>query len=113
MARPASSLTARLNALASPADHALREALYHAQEGGVTREEVLGVTTLLLWALIFIVTGKYVLFGSPPARAGAGGYGVEHHACRFETYCEQANHEKLTHGHRAGGDRYHHRGQRL
>ena len=42
--------------------YALREALFHAREGGVTREEVLGVTSLLLWALIFIVTCKYVLF---------------------------------------------------
>ena len=42
--------------------YALREALTHAQAGGVTRAEVLGVTSLLLWALIFIVTVKYVLF---------------------------------------------------
>ena len=42
--------------------YAMREALIHAQEGGITREEVLGVTSLLLWALLFIVTAKYVLF---------------------------------------------------
>src|SRR3954449_4953374 len=41
--------------------YAMREALIHAQEGGITREEVLGVTSLLLWALLFIVTAKYVL----------------------------------------------------
>ena len=38
--------------------YAMREALIHAQEGGITREEVLGVTSLLLWALLFIVTGE-------------------------------------------------------
>ena len=53
--------------------YALREALYHAQEGGVTREEVLGVTSLLLWALIFIVTGKYVLFLMRADNRGEGG----------------------------------------
>ena len=46
---------------------------YHAQEGGVTREEVLGVTSLLLWALIFIVTGKYVLFLMRADNRGEGG----------------------------------------
>ena len=53
--------------------YALREALFHAQEGGVTREEVLGVTSLLLWALIFIVTGKYVLFLMRADNRGEGG----------------------------------------
>ena len=53
--------------------YALREALHHAQEGGVTREEVLGVTSLLLWALIFIVTGKYVLFLMRADNHGEGG----------------------------------------
>jgi KUP system potassium uptake protein len=53
--------------------YALREALYHAREGGVTRDEVLGVTSLLLWALIFIVTGKYVLFLMRADNHGEGG----------------------------------------
>ena len=53
--------------------YALREALFHAQEGGVTREEVLGVTSLLLWALIFIVTCKYVLFLMRADNRGEGG----------------------------------------
>jgi KUP system potassium uptake protein len=53
--------------------YALREALHHAQEGGVTRAEVLGVTSLLLWALIFIVTGKYVLFLMRADNRGEGG----------------------------------------
>jgi KUP system potassium uptake protein len=53
--------------------YAMREALLHAQEGGLTREEVLGVTSLLLWALIFIVTGKYVLFLLRADNRGEGG----------------------------------------
>ncbi len=53
--------------------YALREALHHAEEGGVTRAEVLGVTSLLLWALIFIVTGKYVLFLMRADNHGEGG----------------------------------------
>ena len=53
--------------------YALREALLHCQEGGVSREEVLGVTSLLLWALIFIVTGKYVLFLLRADNRGEGG----------------------------------------
>lgn len=53
--------------------YALREALSHAQEGGITRSEVLGVTSLLLWALLFIVTGKYVLFLLRADNRGEGG----------------------------------------
>ncbi len=53
--------------------YALREALFHAREGGVTREEVLGVTSLLLWALIFVVTCKYVLFLMRADNRGEGG----------------------------------------
>jgi KUP system potassium uptake protein len=53
--------------------YALREALFHAQEGGITREEVLGVTSLLLWALIFVVTCKYVLFLMRADNRGEGG----------------------------------------
>ena len=53
--------------------YALREALHHAQDDGITRAEVLGVTSLLLWALIFIVTGKYVLFLMRADNRGEGG----------------------------------------
>jgi KUP system potassium uptake protein len=53
--------------------YALREALHHAQGDGITRGEVLGVTSLLLWALIFIVTGKYVLFLMRADNHGEGG----------------------------------------
>ena len=53
--------------------YALREALLHSQEDGVTRAEVLGVTSLLLWALIFTVTAKYVLFLLRADNRGEGG----------------------------------------
>jgi KUP system potassium uptake protein len=53
--------------------YALREALIHSQEGGISREEVLGVTSLLLWALIFTVTAKYVLFLLRADNRGEGG----------------------------------------
>ena len=53
--------------------YAMREALIHAQEGGITREEVLGVSSLLLWALLFIVTAKYVLFLMRADNHGEGG----------------------------------------
>jgi KUP system potassium uptake protein len=53
--------------------YALREALIHSQEGGISREEVLGVTSLLLWALIFTVTVKYVLFLLRADNRGEGG----------------------------------------
>ena len=53
--------------------YAMREALIHSQEGGITREEVLGVTSLLLWALLFIVTAKYVLFLMRADNDGEGG----------------------------------------
>ena len=53
--------------------YALREALAHVSGDGLTRAEVLGVTSLLLWALIFIVTGKYVLFLMRADNRGEGG----------------------------------------
>ena len=53
--------------------YAMREALHHAATDGITRAEVLGVTSLLLWALIFIVTGKYVLFLMRADNRGEGG----------------------------------------
>ena len=53
--------------------YAMREALIHSQEGDITREEVLGVTSLLLWALLFIVTAKYVLFLMRADNDGEGG----------------------------------------
>jgi K+ transporter len=41
--------------------YALREALAHAAGGGeIARGDVLGIVSLLLWALIIVVTFKYV-----------------------------------------------------
>ena len=53
--------------------YALRESLAHVAGDGLTRAEVLGVVSLLLWALIFIVTVKYVLFLMRADNKGEGG----------------------------------------
>ncbi|MFM2354343.1 MAG: hypothetical protein RLZZ528_79, partial [Pseudomonadota bacterium] len=42
--------------------YALREALRPAAEDGLTRAEVLGVVSLIIWSLTLVVTVKYVLF---------------------------------------------------
>ena len=42
--------------------YAMREALHHAASDGLTNEEVLGVLSLLIWALFLIITVKYVMF---------------------------------------------------
>jgi KUP system potassium uptake protein len=53
--------------------YALRESLAHAAADGLTRDEVLGVVSLLVWALIFIVTIKYVFFLMRADNKGEGG----------------------------------------
>jgi KUP system potassium uptake protein len=53
--------------------YALREALHHAAGDGLDRAEVLGVVSLLLWALILIVTIKYVLLLVRLDNQGEGG----------------------------------------
>jgi KUP system potassium uptake protein len=53
--------------------YALREALHHAAGDGLDRAEVLGVVSLLLWALILIVTVKYVLLLVRLDNQGEGG----------------------------------------
>ncbi len=53
--------------------YALREALHHASSNGLDRIEVLGVVSLLLWALIVIVTIKYVLLLVRLDNQGEGG----------------------------------------
>ena len=53
--------------------YALREALRHAGADGLTRGEVLGVVSLLLWAIILIVSLKYVLFLLRLDNRGEGG----------------------------------------
>src|SRR5829696_9925114 len=54
--------------------YALKESLLAAAAGGsVTREMVFGIVSLVLWALIFIVTVKYVLFILRADNNGEGG----------------------------------------
>jgi KUP system potassium uptake protein len=53
--------------------YAFREALRPAAKDGLTATEVLGVVSLLLWALILVVTLKYVLFLLRADNRGEGG----------------------------------------
>ncbi len=53
--------------------YALREALRPAAEDGLTRADVIGVVSLLLWALILVVTAKYVIFLLRADNRGEGG----------------------------------------
>lgn len=53
--------------------YAFREALAQAAHDGITRGEIVGVLSLALWALIVVVTLKYVLFLSRMDNNGEGG----------------------------------------
>lgn len=53
--------------------YAFREALAQAAYDGITRSEIVGVLSLALWALIIVVTLKYVLFLSRMDNNGEGG----------------------------------------
>ncbi len=53
--------------------YALHEAIGQAAKDGLTRGEVLGVVSLALWALILVVTVKYVLFLMRADNNGEGG----------------------------------------
>ena len=53
--------------------YAFKEALAAAAHDGVTRSEILGVVSLALWALILIVTIKYVFFIMRADNKGEGG----------------------------------------
>ncbi|MDP3661190.1 potassium transporter Kup [Phenylobacterium sp.] len=53
--------------------YAMREALHHARAGGTEALEVLGVVSLVTWALILIVTIKYVVFLMRADNKGEGG----------------------------------------
>ncbi|GAA4780760.1 potassium transporter Kup [Stakelama sediminis] len=53
--------------------YAFREALAQCADDGITRGEILGVLSLALWALIIVVTVKYVLFLSRADNNGEGG----------------------------------------
>ena len=53
--------------------YALKASLDHAKVAGVNPEEVIGIVSLLTWALIFTVTAKYVLFLMRADNRGEGG----------------------------------------
>jgi KUP system potassium uptake protein len=54
--------------------YALKESLHHtAKDGIATRIEVIGVVSLLIWALIIVVTLKYVVFIMRADNKGEGG----------------------------------------
>ncbi len=53
--------------------YALRESLNHFKGSGVAEAGVLGTVSLLIWALFFTVTAKYVLFLMHADNKGEGG----------------------------------------
>ncbi|ODN69493.1 potassium transport protein Kup [Methylobrevis pamukkalensis] len=53
--------------------YALREALHHTAGDGISRADVEGVVSLLLWSLVLIVTIKYVFFLMRADNRGEGG----------------------------------------
>jgi len=53
--------------------YAMREALSHSRSGGTSELAVLGVVSLVLWALTLIVTVKYVIFLMRADNKGEGG----------------------------------------
>ncbi|MBX9883110.1 MAG: potassium transporter Kup [Sphingomonas sp.] len=53
--------------------YAFREALAQSAADGISADEILGVLSLALWALILVVTCKYVLFLTRADNQGEGG----------------------------------------
>jgi len=53
--------------------YALRESLAHVKNGVVTRADIIGVVSLLVWALVIVVTLKYVVFIMRADNKGEGG----------------------------------------
>jgi KUP system potassium uptake protein len=53
--------------------YAVRESLHHAAGDGITRGEVIGVISMMLWALILVVTLKYVVLIMRADNQGEGG----------------------------------------
>jgi KUP system potassium uptake protein len=53
--------------------YAMREALHHTRSGGAAEIAVLGVVSLVIWALVLIVTVKYVVFLMRADNKGEGG----------------------------------------
>ncbi|MGP0103924.1 potassium transporter Kup [Rhodoblastus sp.] len=53
--------------------YALQAALDHMKKDGVVESEVIGIVSLLIWALVFVVTLKYVFFLMRADNKGEGG----------------------------------------
>ncbi|MES2905984.1 MAG: potassium transporter Kup [Pseudomonadota bacterium] len=53
--------------------YALRESLAHVVSDGISRSEVIGTVSLLLWALLIIVTLKYIVLIMRADNRGEGG----------------------------------------
>jgi KUP system potassium uptake protein len=53
--------------------YALHAALGHLKESGLGPDEVVGVVSLIIWALLIVVTAKYVLFLMQADNKGEGG----------------------------------------
>ena len=53
--------------------YAMRESLHAAGHDGLTRDEVVGVISLLIWTLTLIVTLKYVMLIMRADNNGEGG----------------------------------------
>ena len=53
--------------------YALQACLSHVKDGGIAPGEVVGVVSLIVWALIVTVTAKYVLFLMKADNKGEGG----------------------------------------
>ncbi len=53
--------------------YAMREALHHSRNGGADELAVLGVVSLVFWALLLVVTLKYVVFLMKVDNKGEGG----------------------------------------
>jgi KUP system potassium uptake protein len=53
--------------------YAMREALHHSRNGGTDELAVLGVVSLVFWALLLVVTLKYVVFLMKADNKGEGG----------------------------------------
>jgi KUP system potassium uptake protein len=53
--------------------YAMREALAHSRSGGTAELAILGVVSLVFWALILVVTVKYVIFLMRLDNKGEGG----------------------------------------
>lgn len=53
--------------------YALKESLHHASHDGLTRIEVIGIVSLLIWAVVVVVTLKYVVFIMRADNKGEGG----------------------------------------